>query len=341
MASLLEIDQVGKREFLADTITNVDRGKNVLLARLRRDTRPFNTLMSWQADSWSAPILNGIVDGAPATNTEFIGDRERIFNNVVKKRRVPGVSDMAESVSNVAGLGMEQEMANQTAKAMFQIARDLECTLLQYNTDAQQDNGVNLPYLTRSMGKWGQPAGTYLPIPASYVAPSTNTSTTASASITDVIVATMMASIANQAAGDVHLCGICGPTLKRALSLLQSSDSRGVDSLRRIAEEQGKVSQVVDVIKNDFGTVELYLSFFVGLDTAQATPTPSATQLATRGSPYMGYFIDPDMWGLGYSRMPRIQPLPNFDQGPSAACTLIAGLVCNNPLTLGTFAGTS
>lgn len=327
MAGMFEISQPGKREFLADFIQNVDKGVNHFLARAKRGRKPTNTLMQWQADNYPAPRTTGVVDGSDASNFEFIGDRQKIYNYVQKWRRAPSTSDMAENVSDVAGLGPNQEMANQIRKSLFMLARDIETTALQYAVDCQADNG-NVPYLTRSIGVWGSStAGTVQPVPTSYLPPSASTNSTATASLAETDVRDVMASQAGQANAPLTLTMIVGPTLKKTISYFQSYAPASTIPLRRTAEAQGELVQAVDMLKNDFGTAEILLSYFVAKDGAY--------------SAVRGYSLDMDMWEISYNRMPRVKELPDLDGGPRAAVTAIAGLVCRNPLTVGRFGATA
>ena len=51
MASLLEKDQIGKREDLADLIALVDAHDCPLVSGAKKGAKPGNTLMKWLADS--------------------------------------------------------------------------------------------------------------------------------------------------------------------------------------------------------------------------------------------------------------------------------------------------
>jgi len=105
MAQLFEIDQVGKREDLADLISLVDAHDTPLVSTAKKGSKPGNTLMSWQGDAYAAAVSTGTVDGTDVSSYENPGVNRAILQNYVQIfRRTIRVSPLALEISNVAGL---------------------------------------------------------------------------------------------------------------------------------------------------------------------------------------------------------------------------------------------
>ena len=319
MASMLEPTQPGKREMLAAIIQNIDKGRTPFISRVKRSAKPTNTLMQWQVDNYPDPRYTGVLDGSDVSSFEYIGDREKIGNYIVYIRYAPGVGELAQEVSDVAGLGVGQEMANQITKSLKMCARSAETACLLDGQDAQAQAGTT-PYATRSVGKWASTsAGTVQPIPAAYLPAAGNQSAAATASITEDDIVGMMSSAADAAKGPTDFVGFFGTTARRAISKLQSYAPGSTIPLRRTSEAQGVLEQSVTKMVNDYGSLELVLDYFLVKDTAY--------------SKVRGFIIDPEMYEIAYNRMPRVRELPNLGGGPRAEVSMIFGLVCRNPLT--------
>ena len=319
MATMIEPTQPGKREMLAAIIQNIDKGRTPFISRAKRAAKPTNTLMQWQVDNYPTPRTTGVLDGSDVSSFEYIGDREKIGNYITFLRYAPGVGELAQEVSDVAGLGVGQEMANQITKSLKMCARSAEACCLMDGQDAQAQTGTT-PYATRSVGKWcATTAGTVQPIPSDYLPAAGNQDNTATASITEDDIVGMMESAAGAAKSPLDFVGFFGATARRAISKLQSYAPGSTIPLRRTQEMQGVLEQSVTKMANDFGTLELVLDYFVNIDTAYG---------AVRG-----YILDMEMFELAYNRMPRVRELPNLGGGPRAEVSMIFGLVCRNPLT--------
>ena len=86
MASLLEKDQIGKREDLADLIALVDAHDCPLVSGAKKGAKPGNTLMQWQADSYASAVSTGTVDGTDVGSSDYQnpGENRAILSNYVR-----------------------------------------------------------------------------------------------------------------------------------------------------------------------------------------------------------------------------------------------------------------
>jgi hypothetical protein len=289
--------------------------------------------MRWQVESYPDPQLDGVLDGKDADKFEDLGGRDELKGRVQKFWRRPFVSDFADEVSDVAGLGgggpgqgQGQEFKGKLKKGMTMISRDLESRFLAFAKEAQEDNGT-LPNETRSLGVWAQnTAQTLYPVPAAYRPAAAQNNTTAVGSLVEADIRAVMKSCAAAAKGKVDMDMICGSDLKEQISTFQSFASAS-NATRQLQMKAGELEQAVDVFKNDFGTLRVLLSYFVAKDTAYSAKR--------------GYIVDTDMLELRYNRMPRIVQLENKGGGPRAIIDAIVGLVCKNPVTMASFGATA
>jgi hypothetical protein len=332
MPGLTEPNQIGKREDLSDLIANVDMRGTPLSTMLKKGGRPKNTLYEWQVNAYDTPNTAGVPDG------EDVGvfdnkakNRQKLQGRVQKVRRSWKVSDMAEEVSDVAGV--KSETAEAIANSLVELKRDMECVIGSDN-DSQADNGTD-PYLTRGLGKWIQNgAQTDLPVHANYRTPTGSIDTTAMASLTETIVQNIMTSVYLQTGENKRYALVCGTDLKRAftdMTKTQSGLSASIGAIRTYNQPDAKDGMIyasIDVFVGDFGELELMPSVWLAFGTNNA-PTRR------------GYLLDTSKVELKTLRTPGSKRLPDGGGGPRGYVDVIFALQVNNPLGHGKFAATS
>lgn len=328
MASLLEKDQIGKREDLADLIALVDAHDCPLVSGAKKGAKPGNTLMQWQADSYATAVSTGTVDGTDVGSSDYQnpGENRAILSNYVQiHRRSIRVSPLSVEISNVAGL--KDELANGIAKKLVELKRDMETTYLSAN-DAQADDGTNA-YLTKGLATWiSTSGGSVLQVPSGFRTPSASIETTATTSnITDTTVQDVLASIYSQTGSIKNFTMPLGRTLKRAFtdqltgtrSVTDASNNIAATQVRTFSPQSGKkVSIAVDIFEGDFGTVSLVPDNFM----------PAQTD---------GYVLDMDGLEIRYGKLPEVKELPDSGGGPIRMIEAVAALVVYNPLAHGKF----
>lgn len=328
MAALLEKDQVGKREDLADLIALVDAHDCPVVSGAKKGAKPGNTLMQFQADAYDAAVVTGTVDGSDVGSSDYQnpgGNRAILQNYVQIFRRTIRVSPLSLEISNVAGI--KDELANGIAKKIVELKRDKEKSILSAN-DAQADDGSNA-YLTKGLATWiSTSGGSVLQVPAAFRTPTASIETTATTSnITDSTVQDVLASIYSETGSIKNFMMPLGRTLKRAFtdrltgtrSVTDSSNNIAATQIRTFSPQSGKkVTLSVDFFEGDFGTVALVPDNFM----------PQQTD---------GYVLDMDGIELRYGKMPEVKELPDSGGGPIRMIESVAALIVHNPLAHGKF----
>jgi hypothetical protein len=338
MPATLITSQTGIRQDLSDLIAVVDAKTCPVVSMARKGSEPINPLTQWQADSFGNPTLAGVLSTSDVTNSDFedqAAARVLLNARIQKFRRVPSVDDLAQHVSEVAGVGKRREMARAVTKSLEMLKRDMEATFCS-DQESREQSGSNA-YLTRGLGRWIQNgAQSDLPVNASYRTPTGSINATATASLTENNIQDMLQSIYSQTGKVATYSLVCGPTLKRQFTSFTRTQfgSTNVASAIRVLnqKDENKIVSTVDIFEGDFGTLELIPSLFLAAD---ATTNAAAVQNGR------GYVLDMDMVELRYNRKPRFQELEDRGGGPRGIVDAICALCVKSPLALGKFAPTA
>ncbi|HET9374321.1 MAG TPA: DUF5309 family protein [Chthoniobacterales bacterium] len=337
MAGLLEINQVGKREDFADVIAMIDFKNTPFSSMCPKGSEPVNTIYDWQMDAYDDPVLGGIIDGKDVVDTDYVNPaarRAKAHGRIQKFRKAFMVSDMAQNVSDVAGIGRHGEMQRAIKKSILELKRSMEATFCSDQV-SQADNGSTLAYLTRAVGNWvSNAAGTDLPTPAAFVTPTASILTMTTATMLEDDVNGAMQSIYSQTGQQKDFDLICGTNLKKRFSSFAAWVPSAVSTvpLRRFNQDADSkaIINTVDFWQGDFGGVKLILSLFLAYDSAVANVRNGR-----------GYLIDWDQFELRYNRMPGYKENPDLGGGPRGYVDAVCGLVVYNPLGLGKIAPTA
>ena len=340
MANLTEPSfSSGKREELADLISLVDAKDTPFTSMAKKGSKPGNTLFRWQADSLPTPKMTGTVDGTDVTTYDnYVKDgatvyRAELSNYIQIFRRSVRVSPLTQDITTVAGV--RDELANNVAKGIQALKRDMEVTLCS-NNGAQADNGT-VPYLTRGLHKWLQPAAgggqdAVLPIASTFQTPTANRSTVGTASLTESVVQNVLTGIYSQTGQYKDYDALVGTALKRAFTNLVFTTAQGtgtapMTAIRTLNRESDSSSYIssVDVFEGDFGKLRLHPSHYL-----------NAT--AGVGSTFAGYVIPFDQVEVRYGgNVAGVTSLTNNGGGEARMIEAVAGLCVYNPLAFGVF----
>lgn len=333
MAATLITNQVGIRQDLSDLIAVVDAKTCPVVSTAKKGSEPISPLTQWQADAFATTgVPSGVLSNADISSSDFIdnaANRAILSARVQKFREVPSVDDLAQNISEVAGIGKKREMAKAVTKSLEQIKRSMEAAFCS-DQESQEQSGSDA-YLTRGLGKWIQNgAQTDLPVAAAYRTPSASINTTATASLTEANVQDVLQSIYEQTGKVSTYSLICGPNLKRAFTgftRTQFASTNVASAIRTLNQdaEAKKITSTVDIFEGDFGTLELIPSLFLAKDGS------TAEQLSR------GYVLDMDMVELRYNRKPRFQELEDRGGGSRGIVDAICALCVKSPLGLGKF----
>ena len=340
VALLTEPIQIGKREDFADVIAMVDYRDTPFSSMCPKGTEPANTLYDWQMDAYAAAALGGIVDGVDVQTSDYVNpasQRAKAHGRIQKFRQAFMVSDLAQNVSDVAGIGRRGEMQRAIKKTIVQVKRSMEATFCS-DQDSQADNGT-LPYLTRGTGAWIN-AGevtitdTATQCPAGFATPAASVITKTTATTLESDFNSAMQSIYSQTGQQKDFDLLCGTSLKSLFSSFAAWVPSAVTTvpLRRFNQDANSKSIIasVDFWQGDFGSLKLILSLFLAANSAVANVKNGR-----------GYLIDWDQFELRYNRMPGYQENPNVGGGPRGYIDAVCGLVIYNPLGLGKVAPTA
>jgi hypothetical protein len=275
-----------------------------------------------------------------------VGYRSELANYAQIYRRAVRVSKLTQDIADVAGV--RDELADNVAKAITGIKRDMEVTMTS-NQVSQLDTGdQTTAYRTAGAQTWISNAGTGTPtpgdIPSIFRTPTTSIVGTGSAlgtSLTDFVVQGLFKSIFDQTGHYTSFDCIVGTDLKRAFTGLLGTTSltttstvgvtgagaTKVQTFQRDAAADTYI-QSLDVFQGDFGTVRLHPTTFIGT-VSGTTYTPTA---------FKGLVLDMNLIEVRYGgNVAQVTALQDNGGGPGRLVEAVAGLVVGNPLGLGKF----
>jgi hypothetical protein len=339
MAATLITSQTGIRQDLSDLSAVVDAKTCPVISMAKKGAEPINPLTQWQADAFNAATVPaGVLSNTDVSSSDFVDNatnRVLLSARIQKFREVPSVDDLAQHVSEVAGIGKKKEMARAVSKSLEQMKRSMEAAFCSDQEGVEQSGAT--PYKTRGLGKWIQNgAQSDLPVNSAYRTPTASINTTVTASLTENNIQDMLQSLYEQTGKSQTYSLVCGPALKRQFTSFTRTQfaSTNVASAIRVLNQKdsSKIVSSVDIFEGDFGTLELIPSLFLAKD---ATVNPAAVQNGR------GYVLDMDMVELRYNRKPRFQELEDRGGGPRGIVDAICALCVKSPLALGKFAPTA
>jgi hypothetical protein len=331
MAQTLQINQVGKREDLRDFISVADVRDRPLLAMSKKVEAPGNMRIDWQADKFdTADGDNAVADGVDVSSFDAKDKDRALISNYCQKFRKPWmVGDIAENISNIAGLS-GGEAAGAVDKCLEEIGRDIE-TCIGSNNAAQLETGSTVPYKTRGLGRFlysatrnGTSADTVLPIPAAYYTPAASTDTDTAATLTEAEFKDVLTSIFTQWGKQTTLDLVAGTALRNQITnYTQTVQSTNFYSSVRAFNQDldgKKITSSITSYEGDYNTINLHTSLLL----------PSSSY---------GYVIPFDYMCLAWGRQPRIRQLEDQGGGPRGYVDAIIGLIVKNPTVFGCFEG--
>jgi len=341
--------QVGKREDLLDLITRVDEKATPFMALVNKGSTPRNTYIEWPVDAYADPSLGGTVDGTDVSSYDNHAANRAIISSYLQTfRKAYQVSRLAQEVSDVAGLGTGNEIAEASAKAGVELVRNMEATLLS-DQEHDADDGTN-PYLLRGLGVWirdtaqitsagfgsigGQGGGHQ--VPAAYRPAAAQINGDPTANITESDIQAMLQSIwsATGMTGDYKL--FADATLRRAFTDFTRTIATAGYSQRSLNYDGDgtRISNTTTIFDGDFGSVEVIADNFIGFN---APGSSDHTSNGSRQEAGRGYLLDMDMIDLRVSKQPTIEKFEDQGAGERFLIEGRAALQVRNPIGLGQF----
>jgi hypothetical protein len=202
------------------------------------------------------------------------------------------VSDLQNAVDSVG----PAKIAQAEAKAVREIKRDIEATLMSNNDRSVEDGGSTV-YGLRGLGDWIDSAGP-ADVPAAYRTPAASIS--ASGAVTETVFNNLITSIYRVTGTTNSLTLVADTALRRVISDYARTSGSSDYSVRQVTYN-GEVSTIklaVEMYESDHGMVSI-----VNMNPDCA---PDTTNKDT------GYLINPDYYGvaelisLGSTRLPNL-----------------------------------
>lgn len=332
---LLERNQIGKREGLANIIARVDAKSTPVQSMIPKGEGINNMLIEWQADDFEDPNDIAVEDGVDAdTFSNASPNRRRLQTYAMKVRDTAMVSDLADEVSQVAGLS-KGELAESIMKKLKRLARSIEAYLC--GDQDHQAGTAGVPYKCRGLGSWiNNTAQATLPVDALYLTPAAQIDTTAMASLSESTLQTVQEAIYQQTGSTDEYDLVAGSTLRRTISGLTTRVSAATNTYAQIrtynTDFKGSLGTVVQTFDGDFGRISIHPTLF----NAHPNFGGSAAAQLRRG-----YLLRMNLLSLHYARLPRVKQLEDRGGGPRFLVDAIVGWRVLNPKGLGKFAATT
>jgi hypothetical protein len=321
---LSELDQIGKREALADYITNIMAADFPAMSMIPKGKRPNQGLVQFQVERYKDKGFRGVPEGKDADNfdstprTMLYGRRMRLWDN-------PGIS--SESDENVIAGESAGEMARQKRNSLVQVKMMGEraiCSSLDSNACTAQI-GAQM----RGLFAWQQ-ASNWSDLPTDNTAalmPAASRYDGTLDAATETLISDLFISIYKARRTRSKLDALLGIQLKKAFSLFAGyTDTVSNKTATRhlnLDQSERELITVVDRLVTDAADVDLHASSYLLGDPD--------TGLATAGTHISGLILDMEMLELAYTRLPRIRDLEDRGGGPRAICEMMVTLVNKNP----------
>ena len=283
---------VSNREDLLDVLTILAPEETPVLSSAPK-SKASATFVEWTVDSLSAPVTTGVAEGSDVTAfTDKFAGRARLGNYVQKFRRDFMVSDLQNAVDSVG----PAKIAQAEAKAVREIKRDIEATLMSNNDRSVEDGGSTV-YGLRGLGDWIDSSGPS-DVPAAYRTPAASIS--ASGAITETVFNNLITSIYRVTGTTNSLTLVADTALRRVISDYARTSGNTDYSVRQVTYN-GEVSTIklaVEMYESDHGMVSI-----VNMNPDCAPDTSNKDT---------GYLINPDYYGvaelisLGSTRLPNL-----------------------------------
>jgi len=283
---------VSNREDLLDVLTILAPEETPVLSSAPK-SKASATFVEWTVDSLSAPVTTGVAEGSDVTAfTDKFAGRARLGNYVQKFRRDFMVSDLQNAVDSVG----PAKIAQAEAKAVREIKRDIEATLMSNNDRSVEDGGSTV-YGLRGLGDWIDSSGPS-DVPAAYRTPAASISS--SGAITETVFNNLITSIYRVTGTTNSLTLVADTALRRVISDYARTSGSTDYSVRQVTYN-GEVSTIklaVEMYESDHGMVSI-----VNMNPDCAPDTSNKDT---------GYLINPDYYGvselisLGSTRLPNL-----------------------------------
>ena len=311
---------VSNREDLSDILTILAPEETPVLSSLAK-TRATAVQYEWTVDKLAAVSTAGISEGVDvSTYSDEFTDRVRLGNYTQKFRRAYQVSDLQEAVDSVG----PAKFAQAESKALRELKRDIEATLLSDNEQDVEDGSGSNPYKLRGLGKWIQNgAQATNPVPEAYRTPADSVyDISTSGAFTETAMNNIITSIYRVSGAMDGLTLVADTALRRIISdfarLDPDGDGAGT-SIRNVNYngESASIKLSVELYQSDHGIVSI------------VNMNPDCSPDITNKN--RGYFLNPE-----YASIAELIPvgstvLPNMGGGDRGYVDCALTLAVHHP----------
>ena len=311
---------VSNREDLSDILTILAPEETPVLSSLAK-TRATAVQYEWTVDKLAAVSTAGISEGVDvSTYSDEFTDRVRLGNYTQKFRRAYQVSDLQEAVDSVG----PAKFAQAESKALRELKRDIEATLLSDNEQDVEDGSGSNPYKLRGLGKWIQNgAQATNPVPEAYRTPADSVyDISTSGAFTETAMNNIITSIYRVSGAMDGLTLVADTALRRIISdfarLDPDGDGAGT-SIRNVNYngESASIKLSVELYQSDHGIVSI-----VNMNPDCSPDTTNKNR---------GYFLNPE-----YASIAELIPvgstvLPNMGGGDRGYVDCALTLAVHHP----------
>jgi hypothetical protein len=313
---------VSNREDLSDTLTILAPEETPVLSSLSK-TRASAVQHEWTMDSLADVSTAGVSEGVDvSTYADEFSARVRVGNYTQKFRRAYQVSDIQEVVDSVG----PAKFAQAEAKALRELKRDVEATILSDNEQDVEDGSGSNPYKMRGLGKWIQSgAQATNPVPAAYRTPSDSVyDIGTSGAFTETAMNNIITSIYRVSGATQSLTLVADTALRRVISDFArigeiGTAGSGDASIRNVNYngETAKIKLSVELYQSDHGIVSI-----VNMNPDCSPDTTNKNR---------GYFLNPE-----YASIAELIPvgstvLPNLGGGERGYVDCALTLAVHHP----------
>lgn len=332
MSTLVERNQVGKKQDLSDAFVNADKKSTPFMSAVRKGPRPINTKLEYPVEKFSAVNTEGAVDEADVDTYQDPSEGDALLEARIQTwERAGRIGGLAVTTTEQAGITPRNIKAKKIAKLLIELKRDGEATFLSDN-ESQSDNGI-VGNKTRGLGKWiSATAQSNLPVDANYRTPSGSIDTTAIADYSDATITGVLQSMYDQhGQADIMLDIWAGSTWKRGLDRITfyNKTESGLTSVRSFRQEVGDtvIMGKVDLLETTFGTAAVRLSQFINTG---GDPTTAASKR-------LAYVVPEEYVEARFSDQPNTIDLARTGRNEKFLVTMTGALCVTNPKPLGKF----
>jgi hypothetical protein len=323
MASATTYNVASNREDILQGFTRLEPERTPILSSAKRGRAPRAAYSEWVVDSLADPSLSTVAEGTDVTSFENPGvDRTRLGNRPQRQDRGWQVSDLEQLVDDAA---VESQTAEAKSKTLIEHKLDIDCAIGS-DQEMSADNASVIK--GRMLGKWIQDSAQAVnPVDALFRPPAASINTTATGSLTEDNVRSVMQSVYETIGDMTNFKLYAGTNLKSRFSDFTRIASTALSA--NYDTKSTTLNKTVERYVSDWGAIDLVPSLNLAHDSAAAVRSAR------------GYLINPDLLEIAFADGPSHYQLEDKGGGPRGFYKSWWMLRVKNPKGLGKFAATS